>query len=203
MGTNQRSWPSLLPRRLALVAIMSAFGFAAAASPVAAEGSAVPGMCNGRSDENVVVNAHARGGSKYILNVSTDSRGHPLGELIVSRGTKRLYVDDFCRVWQHIDGMAPGGHGSCSTHLSSGATVVHAVGTGRLNDGSRILVRTDARRTDDGPFFRVRYRKMGSHAHEATAHADEQGCSGEDWVSLLPSHGWGSLDHLKVRVIAP
>ena len=206
MRTNQRTWLPRSPSILVSIALMTALGIASIAPPVAAEGSATPGMCNGRSDENMLINAHARGGTKYIFNVSTDERGHPSGDLIVGRGKTRLHVDDFCRVWQHIDGLEPGGHGdghgSCGANLSSGATVVHAVGTGRLDDGSPILVRTDARETDKGMFYRVRYRKMGSHTHEATAHADEQGCSGEDWVSLTAGHGWPSLDFLEVQVVA-
>jgi len=171
----------------------------------AAEGPELPGMCNGRTDSNVVVNAHANSTVKYILNVSTDAAGVPSGVLILSKGAQRVYVDEFCRVWQHLPGQEPGGGGACEEgDVPEGAAIVHAVGIGQLRDGTRVLVRTDARETEEGAFFRVRYREMGGHDEEhptALAH-DDEGCSEEDesWTRV-PSEGWAPLKLFNLRVI--
>jgi hypothetical protein len=171
-----------------------------AVSTAAAEGDQLPGMCNGRSDANVVVNALARGDTKYVLNALTDATGTPEGVLILGKDGTRFYVDQFCRVWQHLPGQEPGSGSGCSADVPEGATIVHAVGLGQLDDGTRVLVRTDARETEEGKFFRVRYRAMGGHEEELVALAEDDGCAGDDWVSV-PDEGWAPLNRLSVRVV--
>lgn len=166
------------------------------------------GMCNGRSDPNVVVTAHANGSMvpiKFILNLTTDPAGLPAGTMVLGKGAGRVIAEDWCRLWQHVPGQQPGhdggdghepggmpgggGHepgGGCAgehddmaTEGDHGATIVHAVGAGLLTDGSRVRVRVDARGTDEGLFFRVRYKPMGA-GHGDTGHDESGGCSGHD-----------------------
>lgn len=191
---------------------------AAAAVSIVASGAAgaagpeLPGMCNGvRNAPSMVLNAHANGGSsvagKYILNLETDASGAAEGVLIVGTGAKRLYVDQICRFWQHLPGMEPGGggHDSSDGHVpgeeAEGATIAHAVGIGSLRDGTRVLVRTDVRGTEEGTFFRVRYRQMGQHGgeegHDAAAE-DGQTHEEESWT-MIPVEGWAPLTMLKLR----
>lgn len=75
----------------------------------------------------------------------------------------------------------------------------HAVGFGQLADGTHVLVRTDVRETDDGSFFRARYRPMGGHGddggqEQAAAMAQDEGA----WVTV-PAEGWAPLDLLNLR----
>ena len=74
----------------------------------------------------------------------------------------------------------------------------HAVGFGQLADGTRVLVRTDVRETDEGSFFRARYRPMGGHGEEGgpapAAMAEDEG----EWVTV-PAEGWAPLDLLNLR----
>jgi hypothetical protein len=159
------------------------------------------GMCNGRTDPDLVVIAHANGRPgevpKYILNVTTDELGQPSGALVFGRGSERLLVDDFCRLWQHQEGQPPGGGGECGDEeIPEGATIVHAVGTSILSDGSPVLVRTDARATEEGMFFRLRYRAQGAH-HEVEA-GGEDGCEDDTWARF-PAEGWYPLDQLRVH----
>lgn len=183
-----------------------------------AEGPELPGMCNGvRNAPLMVLNAHANGSPKYILNLETDSSGAATGVMVVGKGADRLRIDQFCRFWQHLPGMEPGGGGHApggghdpgDGHVpgdeAEGATMAHAVGLGTLPDGTRVLVRTDVRGNDEGKFFRVRYRPMGQHGgedgHEADAAAEgDSGNTHEDeaWT-MIPSEGWASLKMLKLR----
>ena len=178
---------------------------------IGAEDSKLPGMCKGRSDANVVLNAHAQA-PKYILNISTDSIGVPYGVLILEKGATRLYSDLFCRVWQHLPGQPTGDEcegelppGTDSSH--EGAITAHAVGFGTLRDGTEVLVRTDVRATEEGKFFRVRYRTMGSHGgHESglvlpSAHEDDDGCEDETWTRI-PAEGWAPLKQLNLRIVS-
>jgi hypothetical protein len=186
-----------------------------------AEGSTLPGMCNGvRNAPSMVLNAHASGGSstagKYILNLETDPSGAAEGVLIVGTGATRVYVDQICRFWQHLPGMEPGGgghesgeggmgHDSSDGHVpgeeAEGATIAHAVGIGSLQDGTRVLVRTDVRDTEEGTFFRVRYREMGQHGgeegHDAAGEAGETH-EEESWT-MIPVEGWAPLTLMKLR----
>lgn len=166
-------------------------------------GSGLPGMCSGRSDPDVVVNAHGRK-PKFILNVSTDGFGMPEGVLIFGQGANRLYADLFCRVWQHIPGQPSGGE--CESGegevIPEGAVIVHAVGFGSFRGGPSLLVRVDARETDEGRFFRIRYRPLGGDhgGHEQVAAADheDEGCEGGGWTRY-PVEGWAPLNQLNVR----
>jgi hypothetical protein len=168
----------------------------------------------------MVLNAHANGRPKdipkYILNLETDSSGAATGVMVVGKAAERLYVDQFCRFWQHLPGMEPGGgghepgegHDPGAGHVpgdeAEGATMAHAVGIGTLRDGTRVLVRTDVRGTEEGTFFRVRYRAMGQHGgeegHEVTAAEGEDGETHKDeaWT-MVPVEGWAPLDMLKLR----
>lgn len=168
----------------------------------AAETHSVPGPCHGRSDANLLINAHAQQ-PKFILNLSTDALGVPYGVLILDRGKERLYADLFCRAWKHRPGDSPGG--SCEGEEPHAAvTVVHAVGLGLLTDGTEVLVRVDARETSEGKFFRVRYRIRAHHPESAaslapTSGEDEGGCEDETWTRV-PAEGWAPLKMLKVRL---
>lgn len=195
--------------------LLAGCGLAAASwllgtSGIGAEGSQVPGMCKGRSDPNVVLNAHAQS-PKFILNVSTDQLGVPYGVLILEKGALRLYADLFCRLWQHLPGQPTGGECEGETpHAAAsepeGATMVHVVGMGNLQDGTAVLVRADLRGTEEGKFFRVRYRVMGSHGgHEnetiaPAAHDDGGDHDDEEWTRV-PAEGWAPLKLLKTRVV--
>lgn len=180
------------------VALVGAAATAALLAPAAVakgeEAGGLPGMCTGRSDPSTTVIAHANGAPKYVLNLETDAAGRPTGVLILGRSGDRVYVDDFCRLWQHLPGQEYGGHEDGHESLE-GATTAHAVGIGTLKDGTRVLVRTDVRETDEGAFYRARYRPLGaSGGHEddgATAHDDQ-------WTAV-PSEGWAPLDRMDLR----
>lgn len=177
-----------------------------------AEEHALPGMCNGRTDANIVLNASANGSRpegvpKYIFNITTDQLGHPTGTLIVGQGPGRLLVEDWCRFWQHQPGSGSGSGGQCEEDAGHNPDEdmvnAHAVGLAWYN-GQQVLVRTDVRDGDEGKVFRVRYRPMGGH-HEAEAtlleeggHDDGGGCEGGGWTRI-PVEGWAPLTHLKVR----
>lgn len=199
----------------------AAAGFGLAAAMHAAE-PAVPQMCNGRSDANLVVNAHALE-PKFILNLMTDAQGVPYGILILDRGPARLEVDVFCRLWQHLPGQPKEGKcdsGSPDGEIPEGATIVHAIGLGKLPDGTDIVVRIDARATDEGRFFRLRYKpRGGGHDHVEPAianvtagpapeaaddsdhgdggHTEPDGC--DDGWTRVPLEGWLPLKGLKAR----
>jgi hypothetical protein len=84
-----------------------------------------------------------------------------------------------------------------------GATTAHAVGIGMLADGTRVLVRTDVRATEEGMFFRARYRVMGQHGGESLSAAaagghEDDGHEDESW-SRIPAEGWAPLDQLNLR----
>jgi hypothetical protein len=167
----------------------------AAPAAVAAGDTGLPGMCSGRSDPSMTLNAHARGSLKYILNLETDGSGAPTGVLILGRGADRVYVDDLCRFWEHLPGQDPEGNGE---DVDEGATTAHAVGLGSLTDGTRILVRTDVRENEEGAFFRVRYRVMGQHEEASGAEGVEEGHDDEAWTRV-PADGWATLDMLHLR----
>lgn len=199
----------------AAVALVAGIAWATALQPadVAAEGPEIPGMCNGRTDPNVVLTAHANGRSngvpKYILNLWTDSTGKPFGVLILGRGENRLIVEEWCRLWQHVPGQEPeGGSGQCEADdhegevEDEGATIAHAVGIGRLRDGTKVLVRTDVRGTEEGMFFRVRYREMGAHHEEVSTLAEDDGCEDDSWTRV-PLEGWAPLDQLRLNTGIP
>lgn len=187
---------------LSAVALVAGMGMMPGGAAVQAE--ELPGMCNGRTDAGVVLIAHANGRPdgvpKYILNVATDEAGTPTGTLVLEQGPSRLLVEDWCRVWRHLPGQPTGGcEDEVSADVSEGAATAHAVGTGRLRDGREVLVRTDVRRTEEGAFFRVRYRPVGDHDHEAElAAAEDGGCEDDAWTRV-PAEGWYSLDRMQLR----
>jgi hypothetical protein len=114
--------------------------------------------------------------------------------LILGRSADRVYVDDFCRLWQHLPGQEYGGHHD-GEDPPEGTTTAHAVGIGVLPDGTEVLVRTDVRETEEGAFFRARYRLLGaSGGHE------DDGAMGhdEEWTAV-PAEGWAPLDHMDLR----
>lgn len=182
---------------LALTAALAALSVTVSVPGAAAQGHELPGMCNGRSDPNVVLNAKATGSGpaapKYILNLETDALGAPTGAMVLGRGAGRLMVTDWCRLWQHRPGQ-PSGHG-CGDPGEEGAINAHAVGIGMLRGTGEVLVRTDVRATEEGKLFRVRYRALGG-GHDET----EEGCEDESWTRV-PAHGWLPLDRLKVRAV--
>jgi len=158
----------------------------AASAAVASGDPGRPGMCTGRSDPLVTLNAHANGATKYILNLETDADGDPAGVLVLGQGASRVYVDDLCRFWQHVPGQEPEGEGhAVEGEVDEGATIAHAVGVGHLTDGTDVLVRSDVRETEEGRFFRVRYRATGQHDDEA-------------WTRV-PVEGWAPLKQLNLR----
>lgn len=177
----------------------------AAPAAVAAGDSGQPGMCSGRSDPLMTLNAHANGTPKFVLNLETDAAGAPEGVLILGRGASRVHVDDLCRFWQHLPGQVPEGEGHEGEQIGEGATTAHAVGIGSLEDGTKVLVRTDVRENEEGIFFRARYRVMGMHGED---HATESGGSesegsedGHDdgsWTRI-PLEGWSPLDLMNLR----
>jgi hypothetical protein len=196
-------------QRLTALSLLTCVGLQAPGaidSVAAADGPGLPGMCNGRTDPDTLVIAHASadtGNPKYILNVRTDGVGLPTGVLVFERDGQRLYVDEFCRVWQHLPQQPPG---PCMEETPSGATTAHAVGIGTLRDGTRVVVRTDVRETHEGEdaagqVFRLRYKPMGTPHEDAVAGSaghDEDGCAG-DWVRI-PAEGWAPLTKIKVQV---
>jgi hypothetical protein len=166
---------------------------------VAPAADEVPGMCKGRTDPNIRIEASARGTIGYLLNVWTDSSGRPRGALTLHQGGTWLRITQWCRLWQHNPGdEAEKGE----EEIPEGATVAHVVGTGTLADGTPILVRTDLRSTGDGNAFRVRYRPLGGHdePHDevtVSAHDDEEE---EGWVRF-PAEGWAPLQRFNLRII--
>lgn len=192
---------------LSLVAGVMWLGPGSSASVALAEGQPLPGMCNGQSDPNVALNAHANGSRqagvpKYILNLSTDELGDPTGTLIVGQGKDRLLVEEWCRLWLHQPDSQPPSGGQCEEdeghEPGEGAINAHAVGLG-WHHGERVLVRTDVRETDEGMFFRVRFRAMGEHdEHEFSAAVEDEGCDDESW-HRIPIEGWAPLAQLKVH----
>lgn len=187
----------------AVIAIMFMAFLAATGSQMAgAAAQPLPGMCNGRSDPNLVIIAHANGRPrdvpKFILNVATDATGKPTGSLILDRGRARITVSDFCRVWQHQPDQSPGG--DCETTYPTGAITAHAVGLTRL-DGQTLLVRTDVRKMLDGSMlFRARYRTWSGA--EISAAADTGGCDETGWTWIPAEEAWSPLVQMSVRASA-
>jgi hypothetical protein len=190
-----RRWLSPVGAAVALALV----GMLAPSPSGASACQAEPGMCNGRSDPNLLVTAHANGSGtavpKYILNLSTNDRGEPRGVLVLGKGASRVQVTDWCRTWQHIPGQP--GRGECSLNYPEGAITAHGVSLGRLRDGTRVLVRTDVRQTDEGRIFRVRYRPWPAAGHTTV---EEEGCEDAGWTRV-PTHGWYPLDRMSVRVL--
>jgi hypothetical protein len=162
----------------------------------------LPGMCNGRTDANILLFAFARPRAgvapTYFLSLFTDGDGDPTGLLrVFGRGVADITVKDWCRLWLHIPGQAPGG--DCEEEPpDEGDLNAHAVGIGSAN-GEEVLVRTDVRRTEEGTFFRVRFRSL-EHEHEevtTSAHEDD-GCTDDSWTRI-PAEGWAPLDILKAH----
>jgi hypothetical protein len=189
--------PSALLAAALLLAAVCTIG-----SPVLAAEGTLPGMCNGRTDPNMVVVAVANGRehpTKFILSLTTDAAGTPTGTLILGQGPLRIEVTQWCRLWLHVPGQAEGG--SCE-HAApdEDAVTAHAVGVGVLPDGQRITLRADVRETDEGAVFRVRYRVPDEHHDEQTALAeDHDECEG-GWVRI-PIEGWLPLQQLNVRAV--
>ncbi len=171
------------------LAVAASTALLTAPTAVAAGETGLPGMCTGRSDPLTSLTAHANGTPKYVLNLESDESGHPTGVLVLGRGPGRVYVDDFCRLWQHLPGQLPEGEGHPGEEVDEDATTAHAVGIGSLQDGTRVLVRTDVRENDEGRAFRVRYRVMGAHGEDGTDEA---------WTRL-PVEGWAPLDLFILR----
>lgn len=195
--------------------IMIAIAAASTVPSAVAQEDQMPGMCNGRTDANLSVNAHANGprgdAPKYILNISSDSLENISGVLILGQGRDRLEVTEWCRLWHHLPDQP---YGDCDDEQDTGSTNVHAVGIATLRDGQEVLVRTDVRENDEGLWFRVRYRAMGDHDGEDGEDGgcedggdgcgdgggghEEGGCEDEGWTKV-PEEGWLALDKLKVR----
>lgn len=185
----------------AIIALVASVALVVGGPARQARAAELPGMCNGRTDANLVLTAHANGRPstvpKYILNVSTDANGSPTGAMILGQGPTRLMVSDWCRVWQHQPGQSPGG--DCENAYPDGAITAHAVGLTKL-DGQTLLVRTDIRKLSDGEmFFRVRYRTWTGE--EATAAAETDGCDDAAWTWVPAEEGWYPLDQMSVRTV--
>lgn len=203
---TKRSAQRIRPKWLAIIVGLLAIAGMVLVAPGAADAeSTTPGMCNGRSDGNVRLNAQAWGAIDLRLNVVTDPAGRPAGLFDVGQGPSRIRVDKLCRLWQHVPGQSPEGRGEEDD--PEGATNVHVVGTGRLPDGTAVLVRADVRAlaARDGRLgsygkteFRVRYRPLGSHDHEEFAAEEEE----EGWVRI-PAEGWAPLNRFNLQVFAP
>ncbi len=170
----------------------------ASASP--AEAAQLPGMCNGRSDSNLLVIAHANGHPgavpKFILNVTTDEYGIPSGTLILGQGSQRIQVTSLCRVWQHLADQPS--QGSCDETYPEGAVTAHAVGVTQAG-GTTLLVRADVRQTSEGLYFRARY-KVWSPGEEQALADEGGGCEDEGWTWIPGGEGWAPLDQMKVMV---
>ncbi|HET9075337.1 MAG TPA: hypothetical protein VFN68_00270 [Acidimicrobiales bacterium] len=179
-----------------LLTAMMAVTFGLVALRAAPSGAAapLPEMCNGRSDPSLQVVAQAGGQGAaapgYFLGVSTDAAGAPAGTMIVSVGSQRLVVANWCRVWQHLPGQPS--NGNCGMTYPAGAITAHAVGETRF-DGQDVLVRTDVRELAGGQMlFRVRYRPLAA-AESAQADDCETG-----WAKI-PPEGWDPLAVMRVQ----
>lgn len=199
-----RAGPASPPTVLTLLGVlaiaMSAWGCSAEAEP----GSSLPGMCNGRKDPDTLVAARAGVATanppqaSYTLNVRTDADGLPTGVIVLEQGNDRLYVDELCRLWGHVPGESAG---QCPDAGSAeGSTTVHVVGIGSFRDGAEMVVRADMRQSQDGRFFRVRWRPIETD-HESGEAAPTQvaGECAEGW-DRYPGEGWAPLDTLEVQV---
>ena len=202
---------SAIAAAIVLVSSIAIAGFASSGRSATAEEHALPGMCNGRNDANTVLIAHANGTAvevpKFILNLYTGPSGPPEGVLILGKGSTRLKVEEWCRLWQHRPGDEPGGGGQCEEGdeghdpNAEGAQTAHAVGIG-WTAGVEVLVRVDVRSNEEGMFFRVRYRPL-AHEHEEVAiaeHEDDGGCEGGEWTRV-PVEGWAPLDQMKLHAL--
>ncbi len=164
-----------------------------------AQAQELPGVCNGRSDAGLLINAGTTGrparAPQYLVNVHTDAVGDPSGVLLLRTDTSRLQATDFCRAWRHLPGQPPGG--GCEDSHQEGDVVAHAVGFGRFADGRTVLVRTDVRDTAAGISFRLRYRPLEDVA--GTGPLDHE-CEEGRWTGV-PAEGWLPLDRMQVRVL--
>jgi hypothetical protein len=191
-------------RRFLVGAVATVSSMLLAPAAVAAEHDGQPGMCSaGQPAPLMTLNAHANGTPKFVLNLETDASGVPSGVLILGRGEQRVYTDDLCNFWEHQPGQVPGGEGhdgeghAGEAEVPEGATIAHAVGIGHLTDGTEVLVRADVRETEEGAFFRARYRALGQH-EEAEGTDGGEAHEDEAWT-WVPGEGWLPLDHLKIR----
>ena len=207
---------SRLPATL-LIVLLAASG--SGCSVAAEEGPTLPGMCNGRTDADMLMIARASGGldgaqdATLVLEVRTDAERTPTGSISFEHDGIRLLVDDICRVWGHQPGQEAGTCSDASPAQGAtqpeGAAIAHAVGITTL-DGAEMVVRVDVQGTEEGRRFRVRWRPVET-SHDASAVPSAQdsggrgsgggedgGCGG-DW-QRYPADGWATLDELDVRV---
>ncbi len=191
-----------------MLLVASGSGCAVAAE----EGPTLPGMCNGRTDADMLMTARASGGlddtqdATLVLEIRTDAERTPTGSISFEHDGFQLLVDDICRVWGHQSGQEAG---TCSDATpSEGATNAHAVGITTL-DGAEMVVRVDVQGTEEGRRLRVRWRPVET-SHEASETLSAQdsggrgpgggedgGCGG-DW-QRYPADGWATLDQLDVK----
>ena len=198
-----------------MLLVASGSGCAVAAE----EGPTLPGMCNCRTDADMLMTARASGGlddtqdATLVLEIRTDAERTPTGSISFEHDGFQLLVDDICRVWGHQSGQEAG---TCSDATPTegatqpeGAAIAHAVGITTL-DGAEMVVRVDVQGTEEGRRFRVRWRPVET-SHDASetlgaqdsgerghGGSEDGGCGG-DW-QRYPADGWATLDELDVRV---
>lgn len=150
---------------------------------VAAPAAVAMGPCAGPSITSFSVAARLVGkGShespKVVLGVQTDAVGRSAGNLIVERGSERIIVKRWCRVWRS---QKPDG-------------VVHALGDYVAPDGTQRSVRIDLRSGSPGA-LRVMTRRQAVDSHDAAGLASGEAEHG--WASLFGS-GWTSVTQVRV-----
>lgn len=144
----------------------------------------VGGPCNGQSlplrrIEAHIVGRESRLAPKVVVHVESDESGAVVGKLILERGTERVSVVDWCRVWA-------GGEEGESSHSG----VLHLLGTAVARNGSQRLIRVDVMPNEGGK-IRVRSRSVVADTHV------DSGQDGHGWISLT-GEGWLALSRLRL-----
>lgn len=144
------------------------------------------GPCNGESSPSRRVEAHLVGREshsalKVVFRAGADASGTVSGKLIVERGSERLTVVEWCRLWVGGDHGGAGHEGA-----------VHVLGIEKLQLGPPRMIRVDVM-TDEGGRLRVRARKA---AEEKNVGASVE--SGHGWIPLT-GEGWLQLTRLRIQ----
>lgn len=187
--------------RGALAVFVATAAVATSTANVGAAGEGGP--CRGRTVASRRVDALLVGGrsgnsTKLIVHLSTTSEGMVGGTLVLGRGSSRLEVTTWCRLWEGSEG--DGDHGD----------MAHAIGEAVFPDGVKRYVRVDVA-SDSGGRARIRTKAMsggghdGGHStdgHQASEHDDEghggwQSLTGEGWLSLTKARIGSTQERVK------
>lgn len=177
-------------RRAIVPVLVAAAIVATSTEGVGAKGGPCSGeSLGGRRVDAMLVGKPSVQSTKLIVHLATTPDGAVSGTLILGRGTERLEVTSWCRLWE-------GGEGE-----SAHSDVVHAIGEATFSDGIRRYVRVDVTGSEGGR-VRVRTKNIsgGGHdsGHSSTSETTEHDDSGHGGWTALTGKGWLPLTRARI-----